>query len=147
MALDSITNFVTPKATVLAWVNTRLVAETSIWTSVRIFEGQDWNRLYHFLPEVQPPSCVIVYTGSKYGRKPRATVNFSVVVVNRNFRSKATIQPTVVVMIDRAIALLDHEICNSHGVCTVVSDEWINLWNNNTEGTSAYKIDFQIEDY
>jgi stress-induced morphogen len=148
MSTDTLTNYIVAKKTLMNWVQTRLTGVSSAyWTTVRIFEGQGWDRLYHFLPEVQPPSCVIVYTGSKYDKKPRATLSFSVVVVARDFRGKELAQEMGFDKIDHVISLLDHELYNSHALCLVKSDSWIDLWNNKNDGLTAYKVDFEIEDY
>ena len=143
MSSDTITNFISPTKDVMAWVKSTLVADSS-WTAVKIYEGQNYQDLFNFLPTLCAPACVVVYKSSTYQNEPRRILRFSVVVITKEYTNHEEAQKTAFDLLDRAISLLDHEIYNNHGLCRVVSDAWITF-----EGTglTAYEVTFTVEDY
>lgn len=151
MAVDSITNFITPIKDYMNWVQSTLTALTSggtaLFDDVTVFEGQNEQLLFNWINQSTINQCVIQYEGSEYNSSqngPRRIPQFSVWVVYRYTTDREVAQDYTFDLLEDVIAGLDHEIYNSHVITYVVSDEFVEFPN---AALCVYRITFVAEDY
>ena len=71
MSADTITNFIEPIDTVMAWVKDTLEGD-GYWDIVHRIDAYSWEHVYQVIAYGQIPTCVVVYKGGQYKNQPRS---------------------------------------------------------------------------
>ena len=144
MASDTITNFILPTNTVMAWVKTKLEGYGD-W-DVSQFDQVEQSQVFKYIEGLRPPFAFSIYTGSRYQPEnvsQRRLGTFAVVVGAKSLSNQNTAGTSCHNLLDKAISLLDHEI-NGDLFCVVVGDKVLAYENS---GIVALEVNFEFRDH
>ena len=144
MATDTITNFILPTNTVMAWVKTKLETYSS-W-NVAQFDQVEQVQVFKYISGLRAPFAFGVYTGSRYqpeNTSQRRLGTFAVIVGAKSLTDQNTAGTSCHDLLDKAISILDHEIYEDL-YCVVVSDKVLAYPKS---GIVALEINFEFRDH
>lgn len=129
-------------------VKTLLQNISTTW-NVKELPYNDYERVFQYLPTLQPPFCVLFSTQSKYDSEPHRTCIFSILVGIKKFFDVNAGATSAQDMIDSVVSALDNQLLETSTVWVkVLSDEQIRAISKTaTAQTIIYKIQIAAEDY
>lgn len=162
MANDTVTLFLSPTKTVLAWAKTRVdtLADPStvdlaanphgtyvLAQPAEIFENQTEQELFVWITKATRNQAAIRFVNSKYNRDGTARRNlmFDVYGVYRHTTNRIAAQAKATDILDAIIGVLDHEtLAGTDFMCYVAADAVVDFPNS---ALSVYMASFVVEDY
>ena len=139
---NKITSIVEPTTNVIDWVVSKLKTYPD-W-HVAKYSGTSYSKIFNHIPELPLPAVVVSYRGSNSNLElPRRSLNFSIIIVTEDVGDFETAAAKSILLIDKAMELLDHEEYN--GVLfQFQSDVTLEMPGHSL---SAYNLTFHGVDY